>query len=91
MKESGSIVPPKATPVNKRFSDIVPEDSPNKLPLMCNTPHAIEPDLDKFTFQSGKVDFNVDEKITGDDIGLNCIRPTSSTLLSGSGVSPYNQ
>jgi len=44
VKEFGSIVPPKGTPVIKGFSDIVPEDSLNKLPPMRDIPHAIEPD-----------------------------------------------
>jgi len=50
VKESGSIVPPKVTPVVKGLSDIIPEKFPNKLQPVCNTPHAIEPSSDKFTF-----------------------------------------
>ena len=44
VKEFGSIVPSKGTLVIKGLSDIVPEDSPNKLPPMRDIPHAIEPD-----------------------------------------------
>jgi len=80
--ESGSIVPPKVIFVIKEISDIVPEDFPNKLPPIYDTPHTIEPGSDKFTFQLGEVDSDTDKEITGDDISLNCIRPTPSTHLS---------
>jgi len=39
--ESGTIVPPKVNLVIKGNSHIVPEDSPNKLPLICDTPHTL--------------------------------------------------
>jgi len=64
--------------VIKKISDIVQEDFPNKLPLICDFPHTIEPGSD----QLGEVDSDTDKEITGDDISLNCIRPTLSTYLS---------
>jgi len=76
--ESGSIVPPKVTPVIKGWS----EDFPNKLPPICVTPYTIEPGSDKFTFQLGEVDSDTDKKVIRDNIGLNCIRPTPSIHLS---------
>jgi len=42
----------------------------------------LESELDEFTFQPGEVDSDVDEEITGDDVGLNCIRPTPSIYIS---------
>ena len=48
--ESGSIVPSKVTLVIKKISDIVQEDSSNKLPSICDTLHTIEFDSDEFTF-----------------------------------------
>jgi len=50
--------------VIKELSGIVPEDSPNKLPPTCDTPHAIEPGSDKFTFQPRVVDSDIDKEIT---------------------------
>ena len=35
-----------------------------------------ELDSDEFIFQPGKVDFDVDEEVKGDDVGFSCIRPT---------------
>jgi len=61
---SGSIVPPKVTPVIK--SDIVPKDSPNKLPPICDTSRAIELGSDRFTFQLGEVDSSFVREITGE-------------------------
>ena len=80
--ESGSIIPSNFTPVIKGITDIILEDSRNKLPAMCDTPYTIEPVPNKFTFQLGEVDSDTDKEITWDDIGLNCIRPTLSTHLS---------
>ena len=40
VKESGSIVPPKVTPVVKGFSDIISENFPNKLQRYV-TPHML--------------------------------------------------
>ena len=43
-----------------------------------------ETDLDEFTYQAKEEEenYDFDVEITGDDIGLNCIRPTPSTHLS---------
>ena len=49
----------------KRFSDIIPEDSLNKLPPICDTSHAIELGSDKLTFQPGKIDSDIAKEITG--------------------------
>ena len=81
--QSKSVISSEVTPVIKWLNDIVPEDSPNKLPLMWDTtPYAIESGSDKFTFQSGEVDSDIDKEITRDDISLNYIKPTPSTHLS---------
>jgi len=57
--------------------------SPSKIALI-NGLHVVESELesDKFTFQHGEVDSDVDEEITGDDVGFNCIRLTPSIHLS---------
>ena len=46
------------------------------------TTHAIELDSNRFIFQSGEVDSDIDKEITDDNIGLNFIRQTLSTHLS---------
>jgi len=42
VKEPDSTIPPEVTPVIKEFSDIIPEDLPDKLPPMCGFQHAID-------------------------------------------------
>ena len=46
------------------------------------TTHAIELDSNRFIFQLGEVDSDIDKEITDDNISLNFIRPTPSTHLS---------
>ena len=36
-------------------------------------------DSDEFIFQWEDKDFDIDDEITGEDAGLNCIRPATST------------
>ena len=42
VEKSYSTSPPEVTPVIKKFSDVFPEDLPDKLPLMCDIQHAID-------------------------------------------------
>jgi len=57
--------------------------SPIKIAIINGMPIADpELELDEFIYRPDKVDSDIDEEITGDDIGLHCIRPTSSNYLS---------
>ena len=61
----------------KGISDIIPKDSPNKLSPIYDTPYTIEPGSNRLTFQSGEVDYDIDN-----DIGPNCIMPIPMIHLS---------
>jgi len=55
--------------------------SPVKIALVNRVPElALESDSDEFIFW-GEEDSDMDEETTNDDIGLNYIRPTTSTHL----------
>ena len=57
--------------------------SPVKIVIINGMPIAEpEPESDVFTYQPDKVESNNDEEITGDDVCLHCIRPTSLDYLS---------
>jgi len=43
--------------------------------------HPSESNSDEFIFQGKKEDSDVDEKITSGDVGINCVRPASSTYM----------
>ena len=42
VKTPDSTIPPEVTPVIEEFSDVFPENPPNKLPPMCDIQHAID-------------------------------------------------
>ena len=57
--------------------------NPIKITFVNGVPVAeSESDSNKLIYQGKEEDFDFDEHITGDDVGLNCIRPTLSTYLS---------
>jgi len=82
VEESESIIPPEVTLVIIEFNDIISEDSPNKLPPMRDTSHAIESDLEEFIYYMDEdVGHEFDDDHEGEEVAHSCIRYAPSTHL----------
>jgi len=57
--------------------------NPVKIALVNGVPEIVsDSDSDEFIFQGEDEDSDIDNEAIGDDIGLNCIRPSTTIHLS---------
>jgi len=80
--KDNTLIPLEVTHVITKFVDVFSENPSDKLPLMCDTQHTIESNLEEVIYQvDKKACDNSDDEHKGKDISHNCIRQIPSIHL----------